>query len=190
MGTVLLLKEIERNDQPNTAEGSFLQQPAVILDFNQKFQANLLQKNIQRRAMDGIQVLRVILSDYEKLMKELAQNISPEQLAKITQLSAEEQILEDVRRLNDLIQALESKILAQKGLNLRRAMEDLQKQTQQEVGNVAAYLESNEYPLFKVWVKVIEWTSLDLIDSNEIELTMKHLEELGALDTANVLVFL
>ncbi len=192
MGTVVVLKEVEKTNPFNTDLIQSYQQAAVFLDFNQKFQQSIQFKKISEWASDGLEVLRVIQADYEKLMQELAKEITPEQLAEVTALSAQDQINEDLRRLRDLLQALSDKVLVKKGVSLLEAFEAIKKDISHEVGSVAAYLEKSEYPLFQVMMKVIGWASVESgeIDKNEINHVIQCLLQLGAYDAASALVFL
>lgn len=192
MGTLLVLKEVERDDLVEfNFEKNPSQHPAVILDFNQKYQKKLENLEVSQWAHDGLSVLKVIALDYERLMRVLAEQITAEQLALVTPLSADEQIKEDIRRIHDLIAALEVQVSLKAGRSLQEAYEDLKKD-QSELGVVASYLEKNDYTLFKVMVKVIGWASVSVreVDESELALTMDGLIEMGACDTANALVFL
>lgn len=192
MGTLLVLKEVEKENQVETSFDISSQKPAVILDFNQKFQKHLQSKKIYGRAQDGLEVLRVLMKDYEALMQDLAKQISPEQLAKVTELSAEDQIREDIRRIQDLINTLESRVNLKKGLTLQQAFEEIKAESSTELGVVAAYLEKNEYVLFQVMMKVIAWASVtpEKIALIELDIVIESLLQIGAFDTANALVFL
>ncbi len=192
MGTLLVLKEVERENQEITSHDIALQNPAVILDFNQKFQQKLEFKKIYDRAEDGLKVLRVLMQDYEVLMQDLAQKISAEDLAKVTDLSAEAQIKEDIRRIQDLIHSLELRVSRKNGLTLQQAFEEIKQESDTELGVVAAYLEKNEYPLFQTMMKIIEWASIKSteIASIEFDIVIDTLSQIGALDTANALYFL
>ncbi len=192
MGTLLVLKEVEKEEFGEFSFEKILpQHPAVILDFNQSYQKKLEDLKVAQWASDGLSVLKVIALDYERLMRILADQITADQLAKVTSLSADEQIKEDVRRIHDLIEALELQLELKSGTSLREAYESLKKDPS-ELGVVASYLEKNDYALFKVMVKVIDWSSISAIEVDELEFgaAVDELIGMGACDTANALVFL
>ncbi len=191
MGTLHLLKEVEREEQNEVFVELPLQIPAVILDFTQKFQANLQAKKVTQWAVDALEVLKVLVNDYERLMQELALQITPEQLSSLTDLSAQDQIKEDIRRLQDIVSALESKVLAKKGLSLEQAFEELKQEEGTELSAVAIYLEKNEYALFATMMKIIRWASVasEAVERDEYTLLVNCLMDLGAFDTANAVVF-
>lgn len=192
MGTLLVLQEVEKEfSEALSFETKLPSSPAVILDFNQSYQKKLQGIKLKQWGEDGLSVLKVIALDYERLMRVLASQITPEQLAKVTSLSAEEQIQEDLRRIHDLLAQLELQLHGKPGRNLQEAFEEIKKD-QGELGVVAAYLEKNEYPLFRLMSKVIVWASLSPEEVSECELSqvLQSLLEMGAFDTANALVYL
>lgn len=191
MGTLLVLKKEEEKFEEVEVCLETVSSPAIILDFNAKFQKKLEDQRVSQWAEDGLEVLRVVGLDYEKLMRALADQISSEDLAKVTELSAEEQINEDIRRIQDLIHALEARVKSRVGLSLEQAFEEI-KNEEGEVATVAAYLEQNGYALFQVMMKVISWASVKPEEMSVEEVTpcVQSLVAMGACDTASALVFL
>ncbi len=54
MGTVVVLKEVEKFNQVDSSEIISLQVPAILLDFNQKFKEHSHLKKITQWAQDGL----------------------------------------------------------------------------------------------------------------------------------------
>lgn len=191
MGTILVLKELEKSEFLETNIPPSFQEAAVVLDFNQKYQQKLYHQKIRNWAMDGLEVIKVIRKDYENLMQILATQISSEQLAKITNLSAEDQISEDLRRLDELVELLSSKILSRNGLTLQAAFDEIKQNESTEMGSVAVYLEQSDYPLFQVMMKVLLWSSREEgVDPEILNGITQDLLQMAAYDSASALIFL
>jgi hypothetical protein len=158
MGQVVALKDWEA--QVSRKFDKFLpNEPAPLISFQKKKIERIQAKKVQAWAKEGIYVLRIMLSDYEVLMNTLAEHITLEQLAEITSLSAEEQIQEDLRRLNDWVNALEWVITEKRNVNLAQAQEWLSHQRFDELTQVIEYLKGSEYPLFRAMMQLIQYTS-------------------------------
>jgi hypothetical protein len=192
MGQVLALKDWEAFES-RKVEKSFHAEPASLISFQKKRSERIQQKKVRQWAQSGVYVLRVMLSDYEALMNQLAGQITAEQLAEITSLSAPDQIKEDLRRLNDWVNALEWVVLEKKGFSLAQAMEWLPEQGIEELSLVIDYLKTSEYPLFRAMMQVIQYTSVggaDYLSEKGMVAAIEELSSQGALDSVNGLQYL
>ncbi len=185
----ILALQIEKLDK-NTET---LQEPALVIDFQQK-RLEKSQLKIQHLwALDGIRALRLMIADYEKLMVVLADEVTPEQLAQFTPLTAAEQIQDDLRRLNTLVEALEYLVNEKPGLTLVAALEILREFGGDEMAAVIDYLLAAEYPVFKAMMKVMDYTSVggEYVEVEEALCeTREVLASMGAYDSVSGIDFL
>src|SRR4030095_3051673 len=147
MSKVVAMK-LERNE-----EIKLNVKPAQIIDLaakrNEKIQT-------QVTALENLSALKALVAGYEVEMKELALTVSPEKLAEVTPLSAEEQINEDLRRLNTLVEALEYIVCDQVGFSLSQALQILKVHGGEEMATVIEYLENSDYPTFQAMIEVVK----------------------------------
>jgi len=192
MGKVFALKGSE-GFESRKMERALKLEPALVIHFGKKRAERLQKKAIQKWALDGLYVLRIMISDYEVLMNHLAQNISPEQLVEITALSADDQIQEDLRRLYALLDGMETLVKSKSGMSLREAFRRLKVQGSEEMSLVIEYLEASDYPVFQAMMKLIDYTSEGGGDyglEKEMESVSSVLGEMGALDSVNGIEYL
>src|SRR5262245_8437200 len=133
MSKVVAMK-LEKNE-----EIQIVSRPAQVINLFEKRNEKI---QTQAAALEGIQALKILVAGYEVEMKELAETVSAEDLARVTPLSAEEQINEDLRRLNTLVEALEYIVTEKKGFSLAQALEILKGFGGEEMIDVINYLEN------------------------------------------------
>jgi hypothetical protein len=154
---------------------------AQVIDLQSRRKKRTLNEDQARRTEEALEVLRVLITDYEILMKVLAPTVSAEELVQFLPLSPEEQRAQDLRRLHEFANALEG-IAGEKRCTLSEALEVIQKGPDCEMKEVAHYLLGSEFPLFGAMLQVIEWSSLprqsDFSDafSKETRCEVKKLE--------------
>ncbi len=130
-------------------------QPAEVIDLAAKRQERHARHLIFSAASEGILQMRCLILEYEIAMREAAQQMSPEQLEEIAPLSAEQHILEDVRRLNLLVGALQNLIAEKKGRTLAQAGEVLKLRGGEEIFQIMGYLEQSDFEIFqKIWARM------------------------------------
>ena len=192
MGNLVALKDVEAFEI-RKLEKIFNPQPATVISFLKKRAEKIQKKKIQQWGLEGVYILRVMISDYEFLMNQLSVQLTPEQLAEVTSLSAEEQIIEDLRRLNALVDSLEKKLTEKRGLSLALALVDLKLRGSEENSLVIEYLETSEYPIFQAMVRLAAYTS-ECGGQEAHEIALKGiadiLGQMGALDSVNGIHYL
>jgi hypothetical protein len=147
MSNVMAIK-LEKNEKVQ-----IVAQPAQVINFVEK-RNEIIQTQIV--ALEGIQALKILVADYEIEMEKLAETVSAEDLAQVTSLTAEEQINEDLRRLNTLVEALEYIVTEKKGFSLAQALEILKSFGGEEMTDVINYLEKSNYPSFVALMNVVK----------------------------------
>lgn len=168
-------------------------EPALVINFTEKRAAKIQKQINQFWANDGIKTLRTMIADYEVLMNVLATQISEEQLAEYTPLTANDQISEDLRRLNTLVDALEYIVNEKVGTTLEEALSILKNHGTEEMAMVIEYLQTSDYPVFVAMMKVIGYTSVrgqDEAVEGEMNTQAEVLMNLGAVDSVNGIHFL
>jgi len=100
-----------------------------------------------------IGLLKGMISEYESLMEEFSRTLS---LPERAELRPQDQIAEDVRRLNTLAEALEYIVTEEEGLSLAEALQILKRHGGEEISCLINYLEKSDYPLFQDMMAAID----------------------------------
>ncbi|MCC6273778.1 MAG: hypothetical protein IT572_09965 [Deltaproteobacteria bacterium] len=119
---------------------------AKIIDLQERREAKQRKISVYLEAMEDIHELRSQIADYDFYMSVLALEISPEQLPELGPLSAEQQIQEDLNRLNGFVNALERIVEENKGVSLATARHLMQKQGHREYRLMLDYLAQTDCP--------------------------------------------
>ncbi|MCE9625378.1 MAG: hypothetical protein K8R69_08010 [Deltaproteobacteria bacterium] len=121
-------------------------QIAQVIDLQERREAKQQKYSVYLEAMEGIHELRSQIADYDFFMSVLALEISAEQLPELGNVSADQQIQEDLNRLNGCIDALEKLVEENKGFSLETALQLLKRGGNEETLAVLDYLSVTDCP--------------------------------------------
>jgi len=119
---------------------------ANVIDLHERREAKQKRYSIYLEAMEGIHDLRSQIADYDFYMSVLALEISADQLPELGPISADQQIQEDLQRLNGFVDALERFVEENKGISLATARHLMQKQGHREFRMMLDYLAQTDCP--------------------------------------------
>ncbi len=119
---------------------------AEVIDLQERREAKQKKYSIYLEAMEGIHELRSQIADYDFYMSVLALEIEADKLPELGPLSADQQIQEDLSRLNGFVNALEQIVEANKGISLATARHLMQKQGHREFRMMLDYLSQTDCP--------------------------------------------
>ncbi|MFO1464049.1 MAG: hypothetical protein U1F66_09735 [bacterium] len=119
---------------------------AEVIDLQERREAKQKKYSIYLEAMEGIHELRSQIADYDFYMSVLALEIEADKLPELGPLSADQQIQEDLSRLNGFVNALEQIVEANKGISLATARHLMQKQGHREFRLMLDYLAQTDCP--------------------------------------------
>jgi len=134
--------------------------PTPIIDLQTRREQKLQQLSTYLEAMEGIHALREQIAEYDFYMSVLALEMDPASFADLSDRSLEQQIQEDLRRLNGLVDSLESIVSEFHGISLETALHLLIKQASPEILDTLAYLAITDCPFLAKMQDILHgWTS-------------------------------
>jgi hypothetical protein len=119
---------------------------AIVVDFKKKLEEKHQSVKVLR-AQEGLRAFRSLISNYELLIQIYSPTLSPKVLAELTPLTPEEQLAEDLARLNDLADTMED-IVLEKQITLSEAFLFLKHGQEEELSQIIAYLLESTFPFF------------------------------------------
>ena len=119
---------------------------AEIIDLQERRETRQRKISIYLEAMEDIHELRGQIADYDFYMSVLALEIDADNLPELGPVTAEQQIQEDLNRLNGFVDALEGIVEENKGISLATARHLMQKQGHREYRMMLDYLSETDCP--------------------------------------------
>ena len=119
---------------------------ADIIDLQDRREAKQRKISTYLEAMEDIHELRGQIADYDFYMSVLSLEIEADKLPELGPVSAEQQIQEDLNRLNGFVDALERLVEENKGISLATARHLMQKQGLREYRMMLDYLSETDCP--------------------------------------------
>lgn len=126
-----------------------------VIDMQERREAKQRRYSVYLEAMEDIHGLRSQIADYDFYMSVLALEIEPEQLPELGNLSADQQIQEDLNRLNSFVNALERIVEENKGVSLATARVLMQKQGHREYRMMLDYLSQSDCPFLAAMHEIL-----------------------------------
>ena len=126
-----------------------------VIDMQERREAKQRRYSVYLEAMEDIHDLRSQIADYDFYMSVLALEIEPEQLPELGNLSADQQIQEDLNRLNSFVNALERIVEEHKGVSLATARHLMQKQGHREYRMMLDYLSKTDCPFLAAMHEIL-----------------------------------